>query len=356
MGPEIARPGGFDMRIGILRDDTIVNSLYRTAIPMRALEARGHDVRWNCKGSSAFDTKQLLSCDVVHIHRYFDRDAQRLAASLRDAGVAIWWDNDDDVTAAPRGTAAFRELSGKRGAEIYAGMRRMMQLADLVTTPSEVLAAKYVQDGARTVEVLENHVLDEFVLARRRRNDDAVVIGWVAGAEHRVDVEQIGLEDALGQLLVRQPGVEVVTVGVKLGLRERYRHVAGVQLTELGETEAQFDIGIAPIADIPLNRSRSNVKVKEYAAAGVPWLASPVGPYRGLGEQQGGRLVSDETWLTEVERLVLDGRARRKLAKRAARWGARETIGKNVKQWEAALSRAVASARARSLAGAAESA
>ena len=49
-----------------------------------------------------------------------------------------------------------------------------------------------------------------------------------------------------------------------------------------------------------MNRARSNIKLKEYAAAGACWLASPIGPYVGLGEKQGGRLV-----------------ARRRLARRA---------------------------------------
>jgi hypothetical protein len=52
------------------------------------------------------------------------------------------------------------------------------------------------------------------------------------------------------------------------------------------------------------------VRVKEYAAAGVRWLASPIGPYAGLGEKQGGRLVPDGRWFEELDRLIRDERAR----------------------------------------------
>ena len=62
------------------------------------------------------------------------------------------------------------------------------------------------------------------------------------------------------------------------------------------------------------------MKLKEYAAAGVPWLASPIGPYAGLGEQQGGRLVADDRWYEELVRLIEKPRERRKLAKRGAKW------------------------------------
>jgi len=107
----------------------------------------------------------------------------------------------------------------------------------------------------------------------------------------------------------------------------------------------EWDVGLAVIADIPFNRARSNVKLKEYAALGLPWLASPIGPYAGTGEKQGGRLVPDDGWYDALERLVLKPRERRKLAKRAAKWGREQTIGANVAVWEKALEGAVARAR-----------
>jgi len=41
----------------------------------------------------------------------------------------------------------------------------------------------------------------------------------------------------------------------------------------------------------------------EYAASDLPWLALPVGPYAGLGEEQGGGLV-DDAWFDALERVV----------------------------------------------------
>jgi hypothetical protein len=137
-----------------------------------------------------------------------------------------------------------------------------------------------------------------------------------------------------------------VSFGLKLGLRgERYRHVDVVPLFELTRAAAAFDVGIAPLSDIAMNRARSNVKLKEYAAAGAAWLASPVGPYAGMGEKQGGRLVADDRWHEELARLLDKPRERAKLAKRAAKWVAGETLSKNARTWEARFEEAVARAR-----------
>jgi len=336
------------MRIGILRDEQTVNSLYRAVIPMRAVEARGHDVRWNLKSDTAFDVPGLLACDVVLIHRYWDADVQKLARRLGDAGVAIVWDNDDDIAAVPRESAQYRRVGGARGARIVAGMTRMMALADLVTTPSGVLAERYRALGVGPVRVLGNQVPDHFPdAARRAKSGDAVTIGWTAGLEHKLDLDRLGLRSTLQALLDADRRVEVVSAGLPLGLEGRYRHVRGVMLDELALHNAQYDIAIAPLADIAMNQARSDIKVKEYAAAGVPWLASPVGPYRALGEKEGGRLVPDDAWQAELARLVDDARGRRKLAKRAAKWGAGETIRKHAGAWESALREASELARSR---------
>jgi len=340
------------MRIGVLRDTTIVNSLYRVVIPMDALERRGHEIVADAKSDTAFDVRALQRCDVVYVHRYWDPPMVKLLSQLRRAGVAIWWDNDDDISAVPRGSLMYKKVGGARGAAIVAGMKRAMQLADLVTTPSAVLAERYRASGASRVDVLENCIPDHFPdAASRPRKGRDVVIGWTAGLEHELDRDALDLVETLTRLLDAHPGVQVVATGLNLGLRhDRYRHVPRVNLGELAEHNATYDVGIAPLADIAMNQARSNVKVKEYASAGVPWLASPVGPYLGLGEREGGRLVPDDRWFEELERMVVDERGRRGLAKRATKWGKSTTIGRNVDAWEAALQDVVASARLRATA------
>ena len=51
----------------------------------------------------------------------------------------------------------------------------------------------------------------------------------------------------------------------------------------------------------------------------MPWLASPVGPYEDLAEEQGGRLVEDDEWFEAIDELIRARRDRAKLAKRARR-------------------------------------
>jgi hypothetical protein len=195
-----------------------------------------------------------------------------------------------------------------------------------------VLAEKYRAAGVKRVEVIGNYLAPD--VPRPRHRHEGVVIGWVAGGEHYADVARIRIVDALNRLIAKHPHVRVECIGVDLRLSGRYRHDPEVAFHDLPGRIGGFDVGIAPVADIPCNRARSDIKVKEYAASGVPWLASPVGPYAGLGEKQGGRLVPDDAWFEALDRLVDGARDREQLGRNGAAWARGQTMDAVADRWE----------------------
>jgi len=308
-------------------------------------QCRGHQVREVPINAGDPPLAAVRDVDVLHIHRYAEDGAVGLARAAKAHGAALVWDNDDDMGSVPKGTAGYRRQGGMMWERRLAGMRRLFEIADLVTAPSAHLVGRLREYGAQHAEVIENHVPDQFVL-RARPPREGVTIGWIAGLEHQIDAERIPIRETLRRLLDERPDVRIVSFGLGLGLRsERYEHVNVVPLMELTRAAGVFDIGIAPLADIPMNQARSNIKCKEYAAAGACWLASPIGPYAGLGEKQGGRLVPDDGWYEALVRLLERPRERAKLTRRAGRWVAGETLSKAARTWEARLEQAIARAR-----------
>jgi glycosyltransferase involved in cell wall biosynthesis len=313
---------------------------------MQALERRGHAVR-ELKLSEVANWEAMLgSCDALHVHRVCDDGVVELARAARAAGAAVVWDDDDDVTRPPKGIGGQGVATGRAGKRRRAARATLFREVDLVTTPSPALAEIFRHGGAPDVRVLENYVIDDF--ARERAPRGALRIGWVAGEEHRLDLAHIPVEDALQRLLDAHPHVHVTTIGIRLKLSgDRYEHVPIVPLPRLLRHVSTFSIGIAPLSPVTeINETRSNIKLKEYAAVGVPWLASPIGPYAGLGEGEGGRLVLDDRWFAELDALVRGERTRRRLAKRASRWGQRQLLSRNVGCWEREFERVVAHMRA----------
>lgn len=85
-----------------------------------------------------------------------------------------------------------------------------------------------------------------------------------------------------------------------------------------------WDVGLAPLADTPFNRSKSMIKTLDYAALGMPVLASDVPAYRGsLADGPGGMLLPNapDAWYAALSWLRRDPVALRRLAK-----GAREAF------------------------------
>jgi hypothetical protein len=164
----------------------------------------------------------------------------------------------------------------------------------------------------------------------------------VAEYEHRIELERLPIAAVLRTLLDTHPDLRLVSVGLRLPIQsDRYEHIAAVPLLELLRTTRKFDIGIAPLADTAFNRSRSDIKLKEYASGCAAWLASPVGPYRRLGEAQGGLLVGDDEWVAKAGELIRNPRRRRRLAKRASKWARDQVIERHGHVWEEAFAETI---------------
>jgi hypothetical protein len=336
------------MRIAYLAViDGNANGFYRAVGPMDHLAHRGHEVRQLAAVSPRERFALVRDVDVLHVHRYCD--AQHTLPLMREAkahGAAVVWDDDDDLGAMPRSNPNYKRFGGLAWQRRLKAMQEIFAMADLVTATNPTLAGRFGEYGARRTAVIENYIPGLFLQPRDRATKSGVTIGWVAGREHQLDREELPITATLARLLAERPDVNVVSIGLRLPLESpRYERVGAVNVLRLADVTSTFDVGIAPLADHAFNRAKSNVKVKEYAAGGAAWLASPVGPYAGLGEKQGGRLVADDRWHEQLTRLLDRPRERAKLAKRASKWAAGETLERNAHRWEQAFSEAIDGAR-----------
>lgn len=336
------------MRLGAVAQEG-ANGYYRLLLPVMAMRERGHEVVQVVQEyKRVIDIGPLAGCDLVHIHRpailYDDGD---VVTRLLERGIAVGFDEDDNVVDAPLG------LEERTDQPWLPRARRNFELllehvgrVDLVTTPSDHLADRFEAAGASNVHVVDNFLPGAFSRVSPQGHD-GLVIGWHAGREHLVDADELGLVATLERVLEAHPDVRVTTINIELGMRHpRYRCEEAVPIEQLTQRLADFDIGLVPLADIPFNRGRSNVKAREYAAAGVPWLASPVGSYAHLGAEEGGWLVEDDKWFAALDALIRSRRDRSKLAKRAKAWAKEETIWNMAPVWEGLFRDAIAGRRA----------
>ena len=97
------------------------------------------------------------------------------------------------------------------------------------------------------------------------------------------------------------------------------------------EKICNVDIARAPLRDTPFNKSRSQIKLQEVAAAKLPLVASDIGLYTDIEHGKNGYLVKTaDDWFNALEELVLNPQKRKAMGEEAYRFVAENrTIQKN---------------------------
>jgi glycosyltransferase involved in cell wall biosynthesis len=145
-------------------------------------------------------------------------------------------------------------------------------------------------------------------------------LGWIGSRDNEAYLLRI--EPALHELH-RRTGARVTLIGMPTpslgdleGMIDRIPWSEEAQHAEL----ACFDVGIAPVPDELYERGKSGYKLLQYAAAGVPFVASPVGVNREILEQAG--MPAPEHvggWVDAILELLQDSAAGREARGRGAR-------------------------------------
>jgi glycosyltransferase involved in cell wall biosynthesis len=217
-----------------------------------------------------------------------------------------------------------------------ASVRECLATSDLVTCSSwpllEVLSA--YNDNVR---VIPNFIHQDLLAVERPRRAQ-LTLCWAGGVSHLQDLMVV--QDPLRQVLDQHPTVDLHMLGVDyrpmVGGRGRFTNWQPDVWDYYRAIDG--DIGVIPLADTPFNRCRTPIKALEYAALGIPVVASDVEPYRGfVVDGVTGYLAATPTdWQRRLRELINDPAARAELGAKARQLAADHTIQQHWRQWAAA--------------------
>ncbi len=265
-----------------------------------------------------------------------------------DKGIAEWIngmdrpvvvDSDDAWFGLPAYNPGSRKPQEERGR-----MVAQLRAATAMTVSTPALAEMY-EPFCDDITVIRN-TLDwgmwcdapqQSELDRRR-----VRVGYMGHADwHSGDLKV--LAGVIGPWLERNPHVEFVACGdplvhQHLGIPRRQRvSVAGTEFWhgDLPDITACFDIGLVPLAKNQMNECKSHLKGLEYAACGIPTIASPSESYKWFLDSGGGYLADKPAqWTRFLDELVNDDEYRREMGRAARAKAAEHTIQEHWTEWE----------------------
>jgi hypothetical protein len=271
--------------------------------------------------------------DVIVMQRLtFELTAQAVPM-LREAGVAVVVDMDDDLSTIHPANPAFGMYRPRPGwPHSWRNAEQACRDATLVTVSTDALLARYAPHGRGMV--LRNCVPRAYLDLPRQDSD---VIGWGGSLRsHPDDLAQLGT--AAARLV--DEGHPFRVVGPPDGVREALRlpgepeATGSVDLVAWPSALSTLGVGVAPLAESVFNRSKSHLKPLEMAAVGVPWVASPRVEYRRLHKEGVGLLAErPKDWYRQLKKLATDPALRADMSAAGRELAARHTIEDNAWRW-----------------------
>jgi glycosyltransferase involved in cell wall biosynthesis len=243
--------------------------------------------------------RRLLSTSAFSVYDFDD-------ALQWDPGVGGRWDS---------GIAGrLRRIAPKAPKALVAA-----QTADRVVAGNPVLG-EWAAEHSRDVVVIPSCVAPD----RYRPKTDYTVgdpprLGWIGSANNEVYIQLVA--SALREVH-RRTGARLTLIGTTrptLGdLEDIIDRVAWSESNQYALLPA-LDVGLSPVPDEPYTRGKSGYKLLQYAAAGTPVIASPVGVNRELLSELGMPAPEDhEGWADAIlDLLTRPAQARAELGRRA---------------------------------------
>lgn len=212
-------------------------------------------------------------------------------------------------------------------------IKACLRASHLVTTSTETLAEVYRPYNDRIVVV--PNFIHEDLLALERPRRERVTLCWAGGANHLQDLELV--RDPVKGLLDADPQVDWHMLGFDyrpiFGDRGRF---TGWQPNVWSYYAAiDGDIGVVPLRDTPFNRARTPIKALEYAALGIPVVASDLEPYREfvIDGVTGYLVRTPDQWRARLTELVNDEAARIEMGAKAKEVARGHTIQQGWTRW-----------------------
>lgn len=336
-----------DLRILALQADETACGHYRIRYPMEFLRRGGAQVTIALQGFSRSD---LEAADIIIAQRQYNEELLEVLQGLQARGRTVIYELDDNLHAVHPNSPSYRTYH--QGTRELRMVTRYLRSADGLTLSTGELAHAY-RDMNPNIRVVRNYLdLDlrdwKTREPRRAEAEGKVVLFWAGGSTHLDDLRTLGR--SVARVLDRYPQavfgvctskdlIQQIVYDLDLN-PDRMIFYEPVPFVQYPSRLTHGDIGLAPIARTPFNQAKSDLRLLEMGAQGMPYVASRVAPYQFWCQQgRDGFTVGDEDeWVDRLSYLIENEEARRAMGAYAReRVYAERNLTDHVYQWADAL-------------------
>ena len=250
----------------------------------------------------------IVDYDDAIFHNY-DQSANPIIKNFLGNKIANVMRFSGTVVAGNQYLADYAARSGAKNIEI------IPTVIDLERYP--------VKNSDSDLELLPNVILSGVEGRTGERsaseNNQKFVVGWI-GTKTTFEKHLLPCKDWIKALQIQDPNIRFHIVGITedMDLGKNVQYIRWTEETEVAEI-LKMDIGLMPLQDSKWEKGKCAYKLIQYAACGIPGVASDVGMNREVtvpGET--GILASaDEEWIQAIKTLKSNTELRHQMGRNA---------------------------------------
>ena len=257
--------------------------------------------------------EELQEVDMIIMQRLMHDSLGEHILKARSVGQIVVNDLDDWYWGLDPANDAFKsshpKTNPKENRDHY---KKVIASSTLVTVSTSYLADRIKSFVHCPIVILENTVDIARFTPHVHTDSSVPIVGWVGATSHRSSDLEImkGIINPLlanNEIKFQHSGHYPTSASVasKLGLHEDQVSVLDAVDAREYPSLLNMDVGIAPLRDTPFNHAKSDIKLLEYSASGIPWVGSSLSAYEGLRKNWGvGRTASKPSqWLKHLRDL-----------------------------------------------------
>lgn len=297
--------------------------------------------------------EDLLNADLVVMQNSGPVEGSNVAKFMLENKIPFVTEYDDFIHhVSPHNLGGYG--SWNPGTLFIHRAMEMSKKACGITVSTKQLAREFFPYN-QNVFVIPNYLDQEkWDIPVTKRNDDKIRIGWAGGNAHADDLKMIS--KVLNKIVKEYKGKVVFeTMGMtrqelngvfpmkvqneiceKCGYEGELHHYPGESLDDYSIVLAGkgWDIAVAPVINNSFGNCKSDLKIKEYSALGIPIVASPVVPYKEAVDNGANLLFAEtfEEWYNAIKELIENSEKRSIIARENKEWVSKYWIQNNIEK------------------------
>ncbi len=197
----------------------------------------------------------------------------------------------------------------------------VMRFSGTVVAGNQYLADYAARSGAKKIEIIPTVIDLERYPIKQNSDSDKLIVGWI-GTKTTFEKHLLPCKDWIKDLQNQDSNIHFNIIGITddMDLGSNVSYIQWTEETEVSEI-LKMDIGLMPLQDSEWEKGKCAYKLIQYAACGIPGVASDVGMNKDVcvNNQTGFIATDSKNWLERIQFLKRDNQKRWQMGENARR-------------------------------------